>query len=233
MWMQKRFLLNPKPLVLALTCAFAAPAVLASDQARPGDISQDRARYSTQDQAAQGQAQQQGQQQGQARQPEPGDRDGRFREGWVAGKLNTVILLNNQLNPFDIDTDVRGTTAYLRGEVESESERELATNLALGVDGIDRVVNQLQVNPDVGREQRDPERRGFTQTVNDATTTAVVKSKLLAEGDVTGTDINVTTEQGIVILEGSVDSQQEKELAEQIASETEGVRDVRNQLAVN
>jgi hypothetical protein len=70
------------------------------------------------------------------------------------------------------------------------------------------------------------------QTVDDAGTTAKVKTALLASPDVKGLDVNVDTVNAKVTLKGSVDSQAQADRAVQIARGIEGVKDVDNQLTV-
>jgi hyperosmotically inducible protein len=66
-------------------------------------------------------------------------------------------------------------------------------------------------------------------TVSDAAVTAKVKAKLLADG-VTGTTVDTTD--GVVTLAGSVAGDDQKAKAERDARETEGVKDVKNELVV-
>lgn len=68
------------------------------------------------------------------------------------------------------------------------------------------------------------------QAVDDATITASVKSKLLADDQVKGTSINVDTSNGTVRLTGSVSSQAEIDRALQIARGVDGVKNVENNL---
>ncbi|MFC6669946.1 BON domain-containing protein [Marinobacterium aestuariivivens] len=66
---------------------------------------------------------------------------------WVKAKLETTYLLNRQLNPFDIKTDIKDGVAVLSGTVESDVERDLAEALALSIEGIQEVKNELKVDP--------------------------------------------------------------------------------------
>ena len=68
--------------------------------------------------------------------------------------------------------------------------------------------------------------------VDDATTTAMVKSKLLADPQIKGTKIDVDTRGDVVTLSGTVASKEQKQLAEQIAKNTGDVKQVKNQLVV-
>lgn len=65
--------------------------------------------------------------------------------------------------------------------------------------------------------------------LSDATVTARVKAKLLADG-ITGTTVDTTD--GVVTLAGSVSGDEQKAKAERDARETDGVKDVKNELVV-
>ena len=70
-------------------------------------------------------------------------------------------------------------------------------------------------------------------SVNDATITAKVKAAYLADEAVKGLKINVTTNEGVVTLDGSVASEREHQRAIQIAQGTEGVARIDDKLRVN
>lgn len=65
--------------------------------------------------------------------------------------------------------------------------------------------------------------------VSDAAVTARVKTKLLADG-IIGTTVDTTD--GVVTLAGSVAGDEQKAKAEKDARETEGVKDVKDELIV-
>ncbi|MDO3388515.1 BON domain-containing protein [Gilvimarinus sp. SDUM040013] len=154
-----------------------------------------------------------------------------FRDGWVEGKLETAIVMNEHLNPFQIDLKVDGNVATLSGDVSSAIERELASNIALGIEGIDEVNNKLKVVDDIKPEAKE-EGRDFAQYVEDLSTTAAIKTELVSSSNISGLDINVDTFRDEVTLEGTVDSEAEKELVEAIVKKREGVASVDNQLQV-
>lgn len=70
------------------------------------------------------------------------------------------------------------------------------------------------------------------EQVSDATITTKIKAKLLRNGDVNPFNISVETEEGTVYLTGRVNNQHEKDTAERLALETEGVVSVVNHIAV-
>ena len=158
------------------------------------------------------------------------------KDAWLDGKLEGALLFNSELNSFHIDTKVKSGTAYLNGAVESEIDKELAGEVAKSVDGIDKVENQLTIDTQAVAKAEESEswqqQSAWRQTVSNATLTATVKSKLLLNEHTDGLDINVDSMNGVVTLSGTVGSDAESALAEQIASNAEGSRDVNNRLNV-
>ncbi|NLY58217.1 MAG: BON domain-containing protein [Gammaproteobacteria bacterium] len=160
-----------------------------------------------------------------------GDMSRQLTEARQEGSVWTAFALNRHLSPFAIDVDIEHGVATLTGEVESDVERDLAEQVALGVEGVTEVDNRLQVSGEEVQRQADSE-RSFSARINDATTTATVKSKLLWNRNTEGLDIKVSTRNGVVTLEGQAQSDAASELAERLARNTEGVRQVDNQLKV-
>jgi hyperosmotically inducible periplasmic protein len=74
--------------------------------------------------------------------------------------------------------------------------------------------------------------RTLGENIDDAGITTTVKAKLAAEKIATLTRIDVDTNQGVVALNGTVQSESMKVRAEQIARQVKGVRDVINNLRV-
>ena len=70
------------------------------------------------------------------------------------------------------------------------------------------------------------------RTIDDATITASVKSKLVAEKASNLTRVDVDTNNGTVYLNGTVDSPEQKARAEQLARQAQGVKSVVNNLQV-
>ncbi len=153
---------------------------------------------------------------------------------WATASLTTTYALNPHLNPFTIDVEVRDGVATLSGKVDSKVDRDLAEELALGVDGIHKVVNQLQVVPEISAANEQGElsghKRSFLRKVEDANISAKVKSQLLWNDSTSGMAIDVETRNGIVSLSGHVASGAEADLAEQIARNTTDVLGVNNRL---
>jgi hyperosmotically inducible periplasmic protein len=159
-----------------------------------------------------------------------------IKDAWLHGKLESALLFNEHLNSFDIDTDVENGTAYLRGAVESDIDRDLAGEIAKSINGVTKVENELIVDKTKAAIAKDDEaareRQGFKQSVSNATLTARIKSQLLTNSNTGGMAINVDSKQGVVTLSGVVKSDQEKDLAIRLASNTSGATSVTDRLVV-
>lgn len=68
--------------------------------------------------------------------------------------------------------------------------------------------------------------------IDDATITTQVKSRMLEDPNVAGTSISVETLNGTVMLSGFAKSAAEKSTAERIARDINGVKSVKNEIAV-
>lgn len=147
------------------------------------------------------------------------------------GSIWTAFALNRHLNPFTIDVDVENGSAKLTGTVETDVERDLAEQIALGIDGVKEVDNQLNLDP--AFEAKASSEPSLSQRFDDATLAATVKSKLLWNSNTEGLDIKVSAANGTVSLTGSAQSAEAKELAGRLAANTDGVREVNNLLSVS
>lgn len=151
----------------------------------------------------------------------------------LEGQLWSVYVLNKHLAAFEIDVDVQGSRIALTGVVDDAVHRDLAEALANGLGGIDEVDNRISVGENAEAEGNEASaERGFGDRVIDATTTAAIKSKLLWNRNTDGLDVDVTTRNGVVTLDGTADSEVSRDLAEQLAANTEDVTSVENRLTV-
>lgn len=150
------------------------------------------------------------------------------KDAWIDGKAETTLLLNGNLNSFDINTDVKNGKVTLTGKVKSEVDKALAEELIQNLDGVTGVDNKLTV-VDTGKKKSGD---NDGSALKDAKIATVVKTRLLFESEVSGTSINVEVNNGVVTLIGEVDSDAEKDLAVAIAKNTSDVSRVVDKLTV-
>ncbi|HVL00017.1 MAG TPA: BON domain-containing protein, partial [Dongiaceae bacterium] len=134
------------------------------------------------------------------------------KEGWKEGMIEGAYLFNTHLSAKDIDVEVTGSTAVLKGYVATNAEKSLAEEIAQSVDGVETVNNQLSVNANKAKSESQTV-DNVKSDLSDAAITAKVKSKLLANSEVKGLKINVDTANKEVTLSGTVSSDTERDLA--------------------
>lgn len=146
-------------------------------------------------------------------------------------RISTTYDLHPHLNAGGIEVAVQDGKATLTGNVGGDIEKVLAEQIALSISGIDEVDNQIVVEDGYVAPERS-EGRSFGEVIDDATITAVVKSKLMWSRHAEGLATNVDTQSGQVTLQGTASSEEAKALAERLAESTRGVVSVDNQLEV-
>lgn len=63
----------------------------------------------------------------------------------IEDRLWVMYALDSDLGPFNLDIDVHGKTAVIHGVVSGAQFKNLAGNIALGLDEIDQVDNRILV----------------------------------------------------------------------------------------
>ena len=149
------------------------------------------------------------------------------KDAWIDGKAETTLLLNGNLNSFDINTDVENGMVTLTGKVTSDVDKALAEELIENLDGVTKVDNQLTVMA-TDKQGGANDNSGL----KDAKIATVVKTRLLFEAEVSGSAIDVDAKNGVVTLQGEVESDAEKDLAIAIAKNTNDVSRVIDKLQV-
>lgn len=169
------------------------------------------------------------------------DTDNKWEKGakdaWIDGKAEATLLFNGNLDSFDINTDVKNGNVVLTGKVENSVDKKLAEELVANIDGVTSVDNKLTVvsdkdmEGDMSDDMKDTVDEG-TSELTDAKIATVIKTRLLMDTDISGFDIDVDVENGVVTLTGDVDSDAERDLAVEIAKNASDVKDVESNLRV-
>jgi len=152
----------------------------------------------------------------------------------ITVKVKSKLAADSKTSAIKIGVDTKDCVVTLSGTVPTATEKDEADKIAKNTEGVKRVVNGITVNPDsLGatnvREKAGEAAKDIKEDVSDAAILTKLKAKLIADG-ITGTNIDV--EKGQVVLKGQVDDAKKKAKAEDIAKNTAGVKDVKNQLKV-
>ena len=147
------------------------------------------------------------------------------------GQIWTTYALSPYLRANNIGVAVLKGKATLSGTVEESVNKELATEIALGVEGITDVDNRIVVQADYV-PPKSTAGRSYADIIDDSAITAAVKSKLVWSKNTDGLETRIVTKGGKVTLSGNADSSTAKDLAGRLAQNTRGFSSVDNQLVV-
>jgi hyperosmotically inducible protein len=161
--------------------------------------------------------------------------DSKVNQDVLDARLESQILTTYQLSPYlrhdDITVTVEDGKATITGRVESDVNKDLATEIAQGVKGISDVDNSMITEDNY----QTPVRKGgpsYAEIIDDASITAAVKSKLVWSRYVDSSTTKITTKKGMVTLTGTAENKAAVDLAENLAMTTRGVMSVDNKLKV-
>jgi len=141
----------------------------------------------------------------------------------TTARVKAALIDNPTTKARDIHVETNRGTVQLAGFVDSQAEKSEASRVAKSVNGVQSVQNELKVQP---------ANRTAGEVVDDAMITGKVKAALIGDSRTKASQIDVNTKEGIVELGGFVDSPQAKAAAVEVAEKVNGVRSVRNSLAV-
>lgn len=148
------------------------------------------------------------------------------KDAWIDGKAESMLMVNTDLNNFDINTDVEQGVVILTGNVDTELDKSLAGGLVRQIDGVSQVENDLTVSQPASKAA------DLGQAVVDTKVSAALKTSLLLNPDISGTNINVSVEDGVATLSGKVKSDGVRDLAVLMAENAQDVERVIDELKV-
>lgn len=155
----------------------------------------------------------------------------------ITASVKTKLLADDRTKGFDVNVDTRNGIVTLTGGADTQAAKLAAGQLAGQAEGVVLVKNELIVaTPDTEvrqdantatlsgevREKMDEAGDG----IDDAWITSKVKTQLLADDQVKGTQINVDTKGNVVTLTGTAPSAEARAKAIELAKATRGVRGV-------
>jgi osmotically-inducible protein OsmY len=145
----------------------------------------------------------------------------------VTAKVKAALALSKRVPALEINVDTQNAVATLTGKVPSLKVRELAGEIAGDTSGVREVRNLLTVDP-AARPDRDGERLALR--VEELEQQTAIAEALQEHPEMEGSKIKVRVAAGVILLDGTVVSSEQRWRAEQIAGSLAGARVVRNNL---
>jgi osmotically-inducible protein OsmY len=152
----------------------------------------------------------------------------------ITSTIQSKYFLDDLVKGRRINVDTRQGVVTLRGDVGNESERAQALLLARNTDGVQRVEDNLTVNPAVTASTSATADNAppIAERADDAQLTTKIQSKFFLDSQVKAGSIDVSSKDGVVLLEGTVPNEAARKKAVSIARSTDGVVQVIDRLKV-
>lgn len=138
-------------------------------------------------------------------------------------KVKSALIADSEIAGTDVKVETRNGEVQLSGSVASQAQMDRAVLIARGMDGVRDVKNNMTVKTETA---------SVGTKIDDTVVTTKVKSALLADPEVKGSDIGVVTQNGVVQLSGFVENEKQLNRAVEVARSVEGVQNVANQMSV-
>jgi len=120
----------------------------------------------------------------------------------------------------------------LTGLIGSKIEKDLAIQIAKNTKGVTDVIDRLEVSDEEVAEKQKSILEKTGRFMSDAWITSKVKTVFLFSKNTEGSKLVVSTQEGVVRLEGSVKSEKQKQQVIQRAKEVVNVKSVQSNLTI-
>ena len=134
----------------------------------------------------------------------------------ILAQLKNAYFSNNEKIFFNVSVEVTEGRVLLTGSVDQIDERIEATKLAWSIEGVNEVINQIQISND----------EGILDYADDLIMKTKINAKLLLDKNILNLNYSVEVVNGIVYLIGIAQSQEELNSVINISENTYGVQSV-------
>jgi len=156
-------------------------------------------------------------------------------DAWLIAKVKTTFLFHRSVSATETEVLTKDGTVTLRGKATSAAQKDLTTEYAKDVEGVKAVKNEMTVLTAAtkpGEKTSGGKVDAMSESVDDASITALVKTTLLYHRSTSAINTTVGTKEGVVKLEGKAKNAAEKDLATKLVSDVHGVKKVVNKMTV-
>lgn len=144
-----------------------------------------------------------------------------MKDSWLTSKTKIALFADGRVKGRQINVETQQAEVILRGKVDTDAAKMAAQEIAMGIEGVKNVKNELQVVA--------PNTRDIIDDHDDAITKRV-KDRLETDQRLAKADIDVKTNAGVVSLTGEVSDIMTSAHASSMVWEVPGVKSVKNDL---
>ena len=148
-------------------------------------------------------------------------------DAWLRDKVKVTLLFHRSVSAGKTEVDVKDGIVTLRGNAESQAQKELTTEYARDVEGVNNVNNEMTVSKTSKKKSQTT-----GEKIDDASITAQVKMALLLHRSTSALNTTVATKRGVVTVGGKARNAAEKDLVTKLVKDVNGVKSVKNRMTV-
>jgi osmotically-inducible protein OsmY len=156
-----------------------------------------------------------------------GERPAEESDGWIGTQVKWSLIYNRHVNGFGTQVLVTEGVVTLRGEADSQAQKDLSGEYAKDIKGVKSVNNEMTI-------AKAPRKEGKTvgETIDDASITAQVKVAFLTHHSTSAFKTGIAVSNGVVTLTGDATSAAGKDMAGKVAGDVGGVKKVINNMII-
>jgi osmotically-inducible protein OsmY len=156
-------------------------------------------------------------------------------DAWLITKVKTTLFFHGSVSASGTEVLANDGTVTLRGKADSAAQKDLTTEYAKDVEGVKSVKNEMTVLAAAakpGEKTTGEKVDAMTESIDDASITALVKTTLLYHRSTSALNTTVETKEGVVTLAGKAKNAAGKDLATKLVSDVHGVKKVVNNMTI-
>jgi len=149
-------------------------------------------------------------------------------DGWLGMKVKSALFFNRNVSAVNTEVDVANGIVTLKGQADSQAQKDLTGEYAKDIEGVKGVDNQMTIGQTVNKPDQPKDNK-----IDDASITAQVKMAFLTHHSTSAFKTGVETSNGVVTLSGNAASGAGKDMATKVAGDINGVTSVVNNMTIN
>jgi osmotically-inducible protein OsmY len=146
-------------------------------------------------------------------------------DAWMAFKIRSRLLVKSNVSATNTKVTVNDGNVVLTGTAINSAQKDLTGTYAKDIDGVKTVQNEIVVKDMAPGES-------IGEKIDDASITSQVKYALLSHKSTSALKTKVITNDGVVIITGTANSDAEKSLVTKLAQDVRGTKSVTNEMNV-
>lgn len=149
----------------------------------------------------------------------------------LATRIRQRLGWQTSTSGLEVSVEIDGGIARLQGRVGSTGASDRVATLVGTTEGVREVFNYINVDPDILTAERERQAAAGEVERSDTWITNRVSAVLRYDTTVNARSIEVSSTDGVVLLRGTVTSLAERQVAEALAGDILGVREVESLLS--